>query len=250
MKALKAILATSLAAVFTLSYANAAKFDLETSKTLNLKAAGIEVFEIDAGAGFLKIEGSSEIEQISVVADLKVNSESYRLTLDKSGNTAKLVADANTSNFSSWFGGSPKIDLTIKVPTHLAMNINDGSGSIHGENLLGKIVINDGSGSISLTNVGELTIDDGSGKIKITQANSNVKITDGSGGIKLSNVKGSVSVDDGSGGIKIEQVKGHVTISDGSGGIALDSLESGVTILESGSGGLTMSNVKGEVITR
>ncbi|WP_444997706.1 hypothetical protein [Aliikangiella sp. IMCC44359] len=249
MKTLKVILATSLVAVFTFGYANAAKLDLETSKTLNLKVAGIEVFEIDAGAGFLKIEGSSEVEQISVVADLKVNSESYRLTLDKSGNTAKLIADANTRN-SSWFGNSPKIDLTIKVPTNLALNINDGSGSLYGENLLGKIVINDGSGGIKLSNVGELTINDGSGKIKITQANSNVKITDGSGGIKLSNINGSVSLVDGSGGIKIKQVKGHVTISDGSGGIELDSLESGVTILESGSGGLTMNNVKGEVVTR
>ncbi len=243
----------------------AGSLELKETQKLNLSADGIEKIDIKAGAGFLKYKGVKGLSEIRVVADLEVDPDSYRLELNKKGSKAVLIANANTQSFG-FVSNSPKIDLTIEVPASLSVEIDDGSGFIEIEGVSGEINIEDGSGSLEATNVsGDLKIDDGSGNVILKDIQGNIKLNDGSGSIEILNVSQSVDIDDGSGGIDIKSVggkldivdgsgsmilrniAGHVTIDDGSGSIDVKELDDGLTILNAGSGGVSIKNVKGSV---
>ncbi|TQV75251.1 DUF4097 family beta strand repeat protein [Aliikangiella marina] len=240
----------------------------EATETLKLEASDLERLDIEASAGFLKVEGEAGRTDIEVTAVIVVDQEYYKLSLERSGNRAILVADANTKNWSSWAGDSPRIDLTVKTPDNLQLDIDDGSGfikitdikesvwikdgsgDIEASNLAGDVELKDGSGSVELTNIGgSLRIDDGSGDLDISQVGADTEIDDGSGEINLKDVSGKVSIEDGSGDLTVINAVGHVTIDDGSGDIRVKQLENGLTVLESGSGGLSIKDVKGDIST-
>jgi DUF4097 and DUF4098 domain-containing protein YvlB len=242
----------------------------KSSKNLSLDKRSVSQLKIDAGAGFLVVKGRSSSDTIEVTADLLTQDDQYELRLDKNSDTAVLIANANTSTFSSWFGDdSPKIDLTVLIPDGIALFIKDGSGNIKVSQIDSDVIINDGSGSLSVTQVsGSLDIEDGSGSIKISDITGPIKVNDGSGSITISNtqsdvdiednsgsirvenVAGKVDIDDGSGSLTVAQVGGHVTIDDGSGSISVSELKSGLTILNDGSGSVSISQVEGDIIRK
>jgi hypothetical protein len=210
------------------------------TENLVLSAKGIDRFEIECEAGFLEITGVEGLESIEVMAKIEVRGideddlerfieRNITLFLEKSGNKGilKSKVDNNSSSVNA------HIDLTVKVPKKMDLNIEDGSGSIEISGINGGVEINDGSGSIQVTTIA-----------------GSVQINDGSGSIDIRNAGGDVEVDDGSGSIDIDRVSGSVTVSDGSGSIYINDVEKDVNIRESGSGGLTVKNVKGAVNRR
>ncbi|MCW8877595.1 MAG: DUF4097 domain-containing protein [Kangiellaceae bacterium] len=244
---------------------HALDLNYETTENLTQSANGISSFRVDAGAGFIKLKGVEGLDEIKVRADLKVDRDHYKLTLDKRGDEAVLIAEPNTQRIS-FMSSSPSIDLTIEIPARLETNVKDGSGFIEIDNLMADLTVNDGSGNLSIKDIGgdltiddgsgsidiasvggKVTIDDGSGGIDIVDVKKSIEIEDGSGGIELSRIGGKVDVDDGSGDLSVVEAAGHVTIDDGSGSIRVNHLEDGLTIINSGSGGLSIKNVKGNV---
>ncbi|MDJ0758692.1 MAG: hypothetical protein QNJ19_04795 [Woeseiaceae bacterium] len=215
--------------------------DYSEDRVLAVDSDGVELLDIDAGAGSLKIVGTeSPDDGIVVLAVVRVDTDDedkardfirkrLELTLDRDGDKARLVSRFNTG-LRMW-SPNGRIDLEVKLPKGTAINIDDGSGSLVVDGVAGDLRIDDGSGSLRLGNVG------------------NVEIDDGSGGIEVSNVTGDVLIDDGSGGMTVKSVAGNITISDGSGGITVDDVRGDLTIEEEGSGSVHISNVDG-VVTR
>lgn len=220
----------SLVVTATFIASSAFAADYEENRDLILDANGIDVLQIDAGAGSLTVVGESGRNDISVSAKIIVpdsNEERGRqkieddmvLNLQKSDEAAILIS--HFENGTRNFGDSPSIHLTVHAPARLALNVDDGSGSVTIEEVRGDIVVDDGSGSITMTNVGgAIEIEDGSGSVKISGAGGDVSIDDGSGSISVSDVAGSVVVDDGSGGIDVTNVaQDFIILDDGSGGV-------------------------------
>ena len=253
-------------------------FSAETEKTLTLSAAGIKKLNVDCGAGYLKILGKDGLDRIEVKAhividridpdEMKEFTENHiTLSLKKRGTKAILISKIRYSSFSSIFKrGHKLINLDVRIPKHLVLDIDDGSGlieisdtdgdiklddgsgSIEIDNIKGKISIDDGSGSTDIKNVfNDVEIDDGSGNITIESVTGSVEIDDGSGSIDVEHIKGDVSVRDGSGTMKIYKITGSVTVNDGSGDIIIDRVEKDVIIIHAGSGGLKLRNIKGKV---
>jgi len=240
--------------------------DFHQHKELSLSAESLTAMDINAGSGFMVVEGKEGLSEIKVTADIYTDrrrADDYELTLVKQGKTGVLVAkNYNTSGF--WSGSSPRIDLVIHVPRSMKLDIDDGSGSMDVKNINGEVAINDGSGEISVENiVGNLSVHDGSGAIYIDSINGALAVVDGSGEINIENIEGDVTIDDGSGTIyakkingsaeiddgsgdlTVKQVTGVVTVEDGSGSINIDDA-GGLKILDSGSGGLKVNNVRGD----
>ncbi len=205
---------------------------LQDTQTLRLSLDDLSQFRIDVGAGKLHVIGDSQLDEIIVEAEIYQNraNDNYELSLEKkSSSRAVLIADANTgSGWSNWNNDS-WIDLTIRVPASLNLDIDDGSGEIKVMDINGK-----------------LEIDDGSGKIEIQQIAGDVFIDDGSGSIYARDLGGDIEIDDGSGGIKVRNVAGVVTVADGSGSIDVDGAASFV-LADDGSGGVDIDNVSGEI---
>lgn len=249
------IILLMLLAVFT---AQAATVD-ETKK-LNLDASGIQKLVVDCGAGYLKIKGVKGLEQLEVRATIVVKGidedemddlikDSVKLSLEKRGSKAVLVSKFESGIFKSLFGRkSGRIDLDVRVPEKINLDIDDGSGFIEIFNIDGNLDMDDGSGSMVIEDVtGYAKIDDGSGGIEMENIGGDINLDDGSGGIEINKAGGDVDVDDSSGSLTIYEVKGSVVVSDGSGSILIDGVDKDVNIKRAGSGSLTVRNVKGQV---
>jgi hypothetical protein len=225
-------------AMFTATLAHAGWSDYEEVRDLSLDAKGISQLTINAGAGSLDVTGVAGLDKINVKATIvvpdkdedkavRVIEKRIRLSLDRNAGEAELEAWFESGR--TWFGSSPYIILEVSVPQGMALNIDDGSGSIDIVDLAGDIIIDDGSGSIDIRNVADVRIDDGSGSIDLV------------------NATGDVSIVDGSGSISVKHVQGSVTIDDGSGSIAVSDIDSDLIIVDDGSGSLRFSDIRGIV---
>lgn len=236
-----------------------AEITLEEERTLSINK--IDAFDIDAGAGFLKVYGKDNLNEIKASAEIITTEElDYTFTLVKHGNTAKLIAKNNTSTGLSW-GKSPRINVTVQVPKALLVNIEDGSGdiivadfnnglslddssgSIIVRNIIGNVDIEDRSGDIEIIAVeGSLRVDDSSGDIDIKGTKGNVIIDDSSGGLYIDETLGNINIEDNSGDIEIFDTKGMIRIDDGSGDINVEGAYS-LNIIDDGSGSTFIKNV-------
>ena len=234
-------------------------FAYEEVKSLSLPAQDIKALEIDCGAGFLKVYGREGMKSIEVEAEIVLEGMSdmkakrfirgkINLSLEKRGSRAVLIS--RMRRYTSLFPlfKTKVINLTVNMPKNIGLSIDDGSGKIIVEGIQGRVDIEDGSGMMSIVDItGSVIIDDGSGSIQVVGVRGDVDIDDSSGNVRVESISGSVSIDDGSGTIEIRNIGANVTVNDGSGSIHIDGVEGNVVIEEDGSGGLSISNVKGTV---
>ncbi len=215
-----------------------------------IDASGVELIEIDASAGYLRIvgeEGSGEVRaQGEACASSESLLEDIRLVTRRSGSRIRIIAEIPDS--SSWGRSTARLDLDIEVPADIPLEIDDGSGSIEVRHVA-STEIDDGSGSIEVEDVtGDLQIDDGSGGIQATGVTGEVRISDGSGEIDLRQVGSVMIEDDGSGEIEISGVASDVMVrSDGSGSISVRDVDGDFTVRRDGSGDIRHEAVAGLV---
>jgi DUF4097 and DUF4098 domain-containing protein YvlB len=248
-----------LLVIFAFATASA---DYKTTNNLTFNTDGIDEFVIDCGSGFLEIEGVDGLQQIEVDAEIiiegvsrskgeKIVDRDMVLKIESRGDRAILTSSFDNHNtWGSLFGGSwnQAINLKIRVPRQMNMNIDDGSGYIYIENINGDIEIDDGSGEMALRNIeGNLYIDDGSGEMSLRDITGRVDIDDGSGEIEIRNITGDVEIDDGSGDIFAGKVDGSIVISDGSGDIDVSRITGDVDLIDDSSGDFEYSRVDGKV---
>ena len=236
-------------AVTSIAFADDCPF--EAPRQAVLDAGGADQLRIEAGAGSLRVEGQSGLAEVRVdgtaCASSKDRLEEIKLRTDRKGDTLVVVADIPDS--SGWRDSHANLDLVIAVPSSLALNVEDGSGSAVFSNV-GALELKDGSGEIDIRDAGgSVEITDGSGEVDIVGVEGDVWITDGSGELDIRNVTGELEIDqDGSGEITIEDVGGNVQIGeDGSGGINITQVGGSVSIDEDGSGGIDVNHVTGDL---
>ncbi len=220
------------------SVAAVAADDYRESRDLSLPAGGLELLVIDVGAGSLDVRGVAGQDTIDVRATIvvyeadedegrKFASKRVDISLERKGDAAHLVTRIRQPRMGWGSGGS--VDVEVTAPPTLALRIDDSSGSLDVADFAADVAIEDGSGSIDVRNVANLSIDDGSGSIDVA------------------GVAGDVYVNDGSGSIEIEAVDGSVTIDDGSGSIRVKHVGQDLIIVESGSGSVSFSDIRGTV---
>jgi hypothetical protein len=195
-------------------------------RTQTLSASGLGQLIATTGAGKLEIIGEEGREDIEFSADIfAVDPAAAELSLRAAGSSARLIANVRDGSRQ---GNGAHIDLIVKVPARLGLDLKDGSGEISIRGLQGVVLVEDDSGHLALDGAASATIKDGSGHMV------------------LENITGTLFVEDGSGDIEIRNVGGEVTIRDGSGDIRVRSA-GGLNILNSGSGDLSIQDVRGEV---
>lgn len=216
---------------------------------------GIKQVVVRAGAGSLEIQGEPGQRRMQArgeaCASDKDQLEHLQIRVQRDGDT--LVISSITSDKlpapRTWFGGHARIDVSIKVPAGIALDVEDGSGDTHISNV-GSLKLNDGSGSLRIEDVnGSLELDDGSGEVTIARVRGPLRIKDGSGELDIQQISGGVTIlNDGSGEIRIERVSGSVKIeNDGSGAIYISRVERDVTVDRDGSGEIVVEDIDGNL---
>lgn len=217
--------------------------ELQETRELELSVSPGSRFFVDAGAGSLVLRGDSGADRIHVKAEIyQVEpGDNYTLSLEADGDgIARLVSEIEPRLGKN----NDRIDLEIRVPRSLEVDLTDGSGSISIAGVAGPLVVDDGSGSLKIEDIGaDVTIDDGSGSIGVENVQGNLRIEDGSGSITVRQTAGDVMIDDGSGSIDVDDIGGIVTVRDGSGSINVDGAAD-FELLSDGSGSVNVSNLR------
>jgi len=202
--------------------------------TAEVSASASDRLRLEAGSGSLVVEGRAGASAVTVTATACASDEWMLEELDVVLERRGSTVDLETLHPNQWWrnGDYARIDLRVEVPLGMDAEIDDGSGSV------------------TLSGLGDLRLDDGSGEIYVENILGSVDIDDGSGEIEIRDVQGDVFVDDGSGSIDIVGVTGSVTVDDGSGSIDIRDVGQDVLAYEIGSGTIRVSGVEGNFTVR
>jgi hypothetical protein len=242
----------SLALLLTAATASADIFgDCSFTEKRNVAAPseGVTRIVIVGRAGWLHIAGRRGVGEVratgSACASTRELLTDTKLTLSRSG--SELRIEAETPMDAGVFG-SAKLDFEVSVPDSMALRVEDGSGDMTIENV-GSAEVTDGSGDMTIRGVnGDLVIRDGSGDMKIANVTGNIRINDGSGDIGVDGA-GSVEIaNDGSGSVDVHHVKHDVHIGNkGSGSVEVSDVGGDFRVGNKGGGSVTWDRVAGHV---
>lgn len=224
----------------------------EAERTADVDAAGAKLLELDAGSGSLRVEGKAGLTSVRIrgraCASDKDLLDDVKLEARRSGGSVVVKSNIRDQDYNNnWHRNEyARLDVVLEVPAGMDANIDDGSGDLELSGL-GDVDLDDGSGGIIANNLGSIHIDDGSGEIDLNDIRGRVDINDGSGEITLRNIAGAIDIDDGSGEIEVRVAKSNVRISDSSGGISVDDVAGDFVVSNDGSGDIEYDNVRGRV---
>jgi hypothetical protein len=211
-------------------------------------AAGATTVRVEAKAGFLKITGEEGLTEVQAHGEAcakdRKSLEKVQLRGERSGEEVRIVVDIA----DGWSNGG-LLDLEVRVPAGLAVDIQDGSGEVEVDGVA-SLRLRDGSGEVDVTDVdGDVSVHDGSGELDIVDVEGSVVLEDGSGEIDVEDVRGGVTVErDGSGDIDIRGVEGDVVIRrDGSGDIHAEDVAGDFTVEKDSSGDISHERIAGQV---
>lgn len=220
-----------------------------------IDATAISKLKVIARAGLLEIiayaedDDSNEIQvDAEICSDNKKGLEQMDVSFSASGEAGEIETIIGKKN--GWFSdGNHKINLILKVPQRLMLDVDDSSGSalIKG---VASLNMNDSSGSLNIEGIaGDLNLKDSSGSIEIEDVGGSVVLSDSSGSILVRNVGADVLVkQDSSGSIKVNNVGGDFVVNvDSSGSISAANIGGHFWVREDGSGSIDYKNVAGKV---
>lgn len=174
-------------AMFVATFSNAAWNGYSETRDLEVSADGVELLEIDAGAGNIVVNGDANATSIKVKAVIRVDDDEKdaRRLIDKDL-VLKLETKHGKARLDSyfeqnfWHNDGAAVDLDVHIPQGLAIFVDDGSGSMHIEGVLSNVGVDDGSGGIDVADVEHDldSIDYGNGSVQLADIRGAVKQND------------------------------------------------------------------------
>ena len=241
----------------------------EGSFDRTLKVTGAVQLDVSTGSGSITVRpgSSSSLEVHGVIkannswgmssgsAEEKVRRLESNPPIEQDGNFIRIghIEDRELRNNVS-------ISYELMVPSQTEVKCGTGSGNIEVEGIQGPAHASTGSGSISISNLGdEVNVSTGSGRIILGRVKGPVRASDGSGTIQASNIAGNFhlstgsgdiqlseissgdgNVSTGSGNVQVTGVHGALRVGAGSGSIRAQGNPTGEWVLHTGSGSLTV----------
>ena len=239
----------------TAAEAGDCKFVKKINLTLDLSSA--ESLKIVALAGDLEIDGESGSHEAKIEGHVCTSKQEWleqsRIDISEGKQaTIEAILPDEDSGWSLTGNQYKYIDLSIKVPVDMPLDVRDSSGDISMDNVA-SVNVQDSSGDIEIDqSSGPVRVRDSSGDIVIEHVGNDVIIeSDSSGGIEIEDVDGNALVErDSSGEIEFVDIKGNATVNrDSSGSISARNIGGDFRVDKDGSGSIHSANVKGAVIT-
>lgn len=214
----------------------------------DVSATASDVLHVRSGSGGLHVEGRPGEGDVTVTARMCASDpdllDDLGVGVDARGGDVRVETSYPRT---SGHGRYARIELEVVVPLGMDAVVDDGSGGMTLVQL-GDVRVEDGSGGIEVWGAnGSVDIDDGSGSIMLTDIGGDVNVHDGSGSIEIRDVQGSVEIVDGSGSIDVFDVTSDVRLEDGSGSIDVTEVGGDFRVLRDGSGSIRYARIDGRV---
>ena len=223
-------------------------------RELDVPVIGVTRFKLQTQAGSLRITGVPGLSALELrgqaCASTAAALEKLTLQQNRSGDALDVYTTApDQQEADSLLGSSyARIDLEVRMPQALALELLDSSGDIEIVDG-GAADITDSSGGLRIVGArGPLRVRDSSGEIEIEQAQNTVTVvSDSSGDIRIDGARSDVTVEeDSSGDIEIAKVSGSARVgSDSSGDIRFRNIEGDAEVGVDSSGSISANSVMG-----
>lgn len=246
-----------LCATVLIAVAGAASADdcaFTAKRDLDLPAAGLRQLKLQTQAGDLRIVGVAGLSTVEVRGKACAATAEMldKLQLQHSSSGDRLDVNTTMPDEQSFrlFGSSyAYIDLEVRLPQALALDLSDSSGDVEIVDA-GAVEVMDSSGDLKIRDPrGDVRVRDTSGDIEIDQAQGSVTIaSDSSGDIEIDGVRRDVVVeDDSSGDVEIEKVSGNARVGrDSSGDIRFRGIGGNAEVGSDSSGSIYADAIKGD----
>ena len=225
----------------------------EAPRNLDLAADGVKTLEVNARAGALTIRGEPGRSQLRVrgtaCAGSREQLAQIRLVQRREGD--RLVVTAELPESGDWSAGQRSLDLELRVPARLALDVRDSSGDALIERVA-SLRVQDSSGDLRIADIaGAVRVQDSSGSVDVRDVDALRIPHDSSGDIRAAGVRGDAIVDvDSSGAIEMRRIGGDVRVGqDSSGSILAEDVAGDFTVERDGSGDIEHRRVRGQVRT-
>jgi hypothetical protein len=211
--------------------------------------SGLTILEVRASSGDLELVGDDSVRDAEIQGFACASRRRYlddiQISTQRSGDRAIVEAEIPARAVRR---GRARLDLQIRVPRSLAIQVEDSSGDIDIRNVA-SLDVADRSGDVGIFGIaGDVSVRDSSGDIQIEDVEGRVTLRDGSGDVRI-RAAGSVLVEeDGSGDLYIREIDGDVLIEDdGSGDIDVAVIGGELEVRDSGSGDVDYEQIAGRV---
>ena len=230
--------------------------EFRAERSLDIDAKGLTLFKLDTGAGDLVVEGVPGLARIEVRGKACASEEGelagLQFAQQREGATVTVgtvIPDEDSNSFSLFGGHYRYIDVQVRMPAGLKLDLRDSSGDLEVSGITNGLDLKDSSGDIKLHDLGgAVNVTDTSGDIDVSGvAGDFTVISDSSGDINVEKVKGSAVVqEDSSGDITLKHVGGDARVDrDSSGDINFIDIGRDAVVGVDGSGDITADGVKG-----
>lgn len=263
----------SILCLFAGSALAASPCSYTAERNLDIDPAGVHALVLKLGSSDLKARGVAGLTRIEVHGNACASEESKLagLTVDQSRNGDRVTVTPNQANqqtFSLFGSNYAYIDLEVRVPATLAIEVKANSGdadiadvaALDFDSHSGDLIVHHVSGDVAVEmHSGDVKADDlgsievrrsGSGDVHASNVHGDVKVGHvGSGDLGFDNVAKSVHVESiGSGDVTVNHAGGDVVIgSIGSGDVNADDVGGDFVVKSAGSGDIHHHGVKGKV---
>ncbi len=246
----------------------------EASRDFQIDPAGLRALATELGSSDLQAEGVAGLTHIEVHGRACASEQAWLADLDvaqkRDGDRVVLTPTHPQRNntFGFFHSSYAYVDLHVRMPTNLLLDIHSGSGDavardlaalnfiagsgdLAAKNITGPMLVKVSSGDVQASDIGGLEVTSaGSGNITAGQVHGDIKVGHvGSGDLEFSDVSGAVTVDKvGSGNLGANRIKGDVSLGAiGSGDVHVDGVGGNFSVAAKGSGDIHQRNVSGRV---
>lgn len=226
----------------------------EAKRDLALPAGGVKTLKLQTRAGDLRIVGSPGLATVELhgraCASSQAQLDALQLQHSRSGDRLDVFTTTpEEATFKLFSDNYAYIDLEVRLPQELALDLDDSSGDIEIRDA-GAIEMRDSSGDIKIYNPrGDVSIRDTSGDIHVEQARGSVTVVaDSSGDIEIDGAARDVAVEeDSSGDIEIAHVSGNARVGhDSSGDIRFRDIGGNAEVGTDSSGSIHARGIRGD----
>jgi DUF4097 and DUF4098 domain-containing protein YvlB len=246
----------------------------EAGRDFQIDPAGLRALAAELGSSNLHAEGVAGLTHIEVHGRACASEQAWLNDLDvtqkRDGDRVVLTPThpQRNNSFGLFYSSYAYIDLHVRMPTNLlldiqsgsgdavvrdlaALNFSAGSGDLSAKNVAGPMLVKVNSGDVQASDIGGLEVTStGSGDISVGQVHGDIKVGHvGSGDLEFSDVSGGLRVEKiGSGNLDANRIKGDVSIGAiGSGDVHVDGVGGNFSVAAKGSGDIHQQNVSGRV---
>lgn len=224
----------------------------KAQREASIDLSGADLVEVIGRAGSLDIIGRDGLSEVRAEGAACASDETLLaktvITTRREGGSVLIIAEI-PEHKGGWMNDSAHLDMTVEVPSDVALKVIDSSGDLEIERVA-SLNLQDSSGGATINDVaGDVWVEDSSGSLKISNVAGHINLTDSSGNIRLDTIEGDIVIEsDSSGNIDIDGARSVLIEQDSSGGIDVRNVHEDVTVRADSSGGITVRDIGGDFV--